>query len=115
MSYLDLKSYKEIFSCVSQYTTLQERWVNLLNDQQIVIEKLDDMGCEKELKDFLMRKQRLEYDQHIISSKSPIHSYCKHSIEYMNTKEQMITQLKNVKKCEDLTKILIQYSIPISS
>lgn len=106
MSYFDLTTYKKIFSCASQYSTLQERWKKLINEQQLVVEQIDKMNCCNEMKDFLMRKQKLEYDQHISVIDAPIHEYCEHSKKYMDTKEKMINELKNVINCEDIQRVL---------
>ncbi len=98
---------KSLVSCVSQYSELQQRWHKLIVDQQEVVNEINKMDCVTELKDFLLRKQQFECDQHIKSINSSIHAYCKHSIEYMDQKEKMLNELKNVKTCEDITKILI--------
>ena len=112
MAYLDFSTYKKIFSCASQYTILQERWKGLIVRQQEVVERIDKMNCCSEMKGFLMRKQKLEYDQHMAVINAPIHEYCNHSTKYMDTKQQMIKELNDVKTCDDIRQILSHVTMP---
>lgn len=104
-----MQFYSDFVECLSKWTYNKEKWIHLMAQQQELIEKTDKCGCDKEFKNFLIRKHRMENLQCVKSSKISLLEYCQNFNEMIQTKESMLGQLEKVIMCKDLDKILKEY------
>jgi len=99
----------DFFECLSKWTYNKEKWILLMDEQQRVLEKIDKCGCDKEFKNFMLRKHRMENIQCNESSKISPLDYCRNFTKLIHTKEVMIEKLNNVTTCNDLNDILKEF------
>jgi hypothetical protein len=77
--------------------------------QQNLLEETDKCGCDKEFKDFMIRKHRMENIQCVESSKISLLEYCQNFSKLIKTKEEMLEKLEKVTTCGDLNEILKEF------
>lgn len=110
-SYFD--TLRDIKTCLAYFydDDIKQKWNKIQNDQQNEIYRIDQCNCNKELKNFMLRKQTFEHNHHVSNSEVSVLEWSKKSLQYMKQKESLMDQLCNVQKCEDLDKILLEFTI----
>lgn len=104
-----MQIYSDFLTCLSKYPSNKEKWINLMAKQQQLLEDVDKCNCDKEFKNFMIRKHRMENMQCVESSKISMLEYCQNFNKLIETKEKLLDRLSKVRKCEDFDEILKEF------
>lgn len=105
-----MRFYSDFLECLSNWSSNKEKWIHLMGKQQRLLEDTDKCGCDKEFKDFMIRKHRMENIQCVESSKISLLEYCQNFNKMIRTKEAMLEKLEKVNICKDLNEILKEFN-----
>jgi hypothetical protein len=91
----------ELAGCIFKFPQTHHKWMSMIDLQQTHLERLHLCNMHKQFAEFLIQKQRLEFNKQKQMSVSSFINYCQNMSKYTEERIQYVKMLEHM-TCDDL-------------